>query len=64
MKSAIAVQRSGVQLQNPFDVNNIDSDGSDPPLVLIAVFLANSLYISSKLIGSVTGGLPLISVSL
>ena len=67
MKSAIALRRSHVQLPNTFDVNiflqpSSDSDGPDPPLVFIAAFLTNSSFISSKIIGWVSGGSPLIKV--
>ena len=55
MKSAIALQRSDVQLPNTFDVNifihpsAFNPDGPDSPVVLIAAFLTNSSYMSSKI---------------
>ena len=62
MKSTIALQRSDVQLPNTVDVNILlhpsasdpdgpnNPDGPNPYLVIIAAFLTNSSFMSSKII--------------
>ena len=56
MKSEMALQRSDVQLPNSFDVNifldpsAFNPVGTNSPLVLIAAFLTNPLFTSSKII--------------
>ena len=69
MKLALAMCRSDVQLSNTFDISTLlhlivsNPDGPDWPLVLIAAFLTNCSFISSKLIGWITGSSLLKSVS-
>ena len=68
IKAAIALRRPDVQLPSNFYVNIFSTQqhliqmNRIHLLVLIAPFLTNSSFMSSNIIGWITGGSPLISV--
>ena len=69
MKPAMALWGSDVQLSNTLDVfiflhsSVSNPDGMDPFLALIAAFLSNYSFMSSKITRSITGSSLLINVS-